>query len=167
MKIIKIADQRFRDGVKSRFCFSFSYFSESVLRMQHCFFSHFSIHFFFRWRYSPFRLRRCLRILIRSWMSCNITRRMAISRRSETMITGHSSHMDAPKEQTLVRATMSMLFAAFQNRFSRLSLDDKNIDCALLSIESSGPGAEFSTCRKSKPLLLPLDVSGMALVDDS
>ena len=89
---------------------------------------------------------------------------MAISRKSKTMITGNSSHMDAPKEQTLVRATMSKLFAAFQNRFSRLSLDDKNIDCALLS---SGPGAEFSTCRKSKPLLLPLDVSGMALVVDS
>ena len=51
---------------------------------------------------------------------------------------------------------MSKCFAAFQNRFSKLSLDDKNIDCALLSIESSGLGAEFSTCRKSKPLLFPL-----------
>ena len=128
--------------------------------MQHCFFSHFSIHFFLRWRYSPFRLRRCLRILIRSWMLCNITRRVAISSRSETIITGHSSHMDAPKEQTLVRDTLSILFVAFQIRFSRLSLDDKNIDCALLSIESSGPGAEFSTCRRSKPSLLPLSNKG-------
>ena len=93
-------------------------------------------------------------------MSCNITRRMAISRRSETIITGHSSHMDAPKEQTLVRDTLSILFVAFQIRFSRLSQDDKNIDCALLSVESSGPGAEFSTYRRSKPLLLPLSNKG-------
>ena len=148
MKIIKVADQRFRDGVKSRFCFLFLAFSEFVLRMQHCFFSHFSIHSFFRRRYSLFNLRSCLRTLIRSWMPCNITWRIMISRRSKIVNSRHRSHMDAPMKQTPIRATSRNLFAAFQIRFFR-SVHDEN-RYGLFGIVDSSDGAKFSTFRRSK-----------------
>ena len=151
LKIMKIAAQRFRNGVSSRFCFSFSSFSECDLRMQQCFFSHFSFHFSLRWRYRSLRMQRCLRTFFRSRMSCRITRRIVISRisrRSKTVNSRHSSHMDAPKKQTLHRATLRIFFAAFQIRFFR-SVHRGN-RYGLFGIVDGGDGAKFSTFRGSK-----------------
>ena len=96
------------------------------------------------------------RIFFRALMSYRILRQIAISRRSDIASTGRVSNIDAPQEQTLLRINLRKLFVIFQNRFFRSSLDDKNINCAFLSTASSGHVAEFSTCRGSKLLLLPL-----------